>query len=695
MRWRQNALMTAAVLIGLPLLVLVVSTPLDQQAQLVFGAGLLAAALLLDRLQSKLVTVILATMSVLVSTRYMVWRLSRTISPEWSLDFTLAAILLAAEIYAFAILLLGYLQTIYPLKRRPVPLPAEPNTWPTVDIFIPTYNEPLDVVRATVLAAKTVDWPAAKRNVFILDDGRREAFRAFAARVGVGYLTRDNNTHAKAGNLNAALERTSGEYVVIFDCDHVPTRSFLQMTMGWFLKDEKLALIQTPHHFHSPDPFERNLGIFRRRPNEGELFYGLVQPGNDLWNAVLFCGSCAVMRRTALASVGGIACESVTEDAHTSLRLHRKGWRSAYLHVPQASGLATETVSAHVGQRIRWARGMTQIFRLDNPLLGRGLKPAQRLCFLNAMLHFLYGIPRLIFILAPSAYLLLGARIFNATPLLVLAYALPHMAHALLTNSRMQGPHRCSFWNEVYEAVLAVYIAIPTTVALLAPTKGRFNVTAKGGLSERDYFDGRIAFPWIALLALNTSALIAGGLQLYNHTPYPDVTIMNLFWASWNQLILATAIAVAVERRQLRASPRIAHETTVVAKLPSGHTVSGKTQDLSLGGAKLRLPESPQLEAGTQIVLTLAAAGVDYALSARVMAASQGTLRVRFAPLGVEEEAWLVRTLYGRADAWLNWNQGPQRDNPVREAFAIMGHGLAGLLRVIRVATMSRKAARA
>ncbi|MDI8507060.1 glycosyltransferase, partial [Salmonella enterica subsp. enterica serovar Lubbock] len=158
--------------------------------------------------------------------------------------------------------------------------------------------------------------------------------------------------------------------------DHVPTRSFLQMTMGWFLKEKQLAMMQTPHHFFSPDPFERNLGRFRKTPNEGTLFYGLVQDGNDMWDATFFCGSCAVIRRKPLDEIGGIAVETVTEDAHTSLRLHRRGYTSAYMRIPQAAGLATESLSAHIGQRIRWARGMVQIFRLDNPLFGKGLKLA-------------------------------------------------------------------------------------------------------------------------------------------------------------------------------------------------------------------------------------------------------------------------------------------------------------------------------
>lgn len=163
---------------------------------------------------------------------------------------------------------------VWPLNRQPVPLPEDMDLWPTVDIFVPTYNEDLNVVKNTIYASQGIDWPKDKLNIWILDDGGREAFRQFAKDVGVHYIARTSHEHAKAGNINNALKYAKGEFVSIFDCDHVPTRSFLQMTMGWFLKEKELAMMQTPHHFFSPDPFERNLGRFRKTPNEGTLFYG-------------------------------------------------------------------------------------------------------------------------------------------------------------------------------------------------------------------------------------------------------------------------------------------------------------------------------------------------------------------------------------------------------------------------------------
>lgn len=422
------------------LALLCISQPFGLMTQFIFVVLLWSLAMLVRRVPGRFPTMMLIVLSLTVSCRYLWWRYTSTLNWDDPLSLIFGLLLIVAETYAWVVLVLGYFQTLWPLNRQPVSMPATLDQWPSVDLLVPTYNEPLSVVKPTIYAAMGIDWPKDRLNIYLLDDGSREEFREFAASVGVNYVVRPTHEHAKAGNINHALKtRCRSEFVSIFDCDHVPTRAFLQMTIGWFIKDPKLAMLQTPHHFFSPDPFERNLGRFRRTPNEGSLFYGLVQDGNDTWDATFFCGSCAVLRRSALDEIGGIAVETVTEDAHTSLRLHRRGYASAYIRIPQAAGLATESLSAHIGQRIRWARGMVQIFRLDNPLFGKGLKWVQRLCYANAMLHFLSGIPRLIFLLAPLAFLLCHAYIIYAPALAIAIYVLPHMLHTSLTNSRIQG----------------------------------------------------------------------------------------------------------------------------------------------------------------------------------------------------------------------------------------------------------------
>lgn len=308
------------------------------------------------------------------------------------------------------------IQSIWPLHRNPIALPEDRSTWPTVDIMITTYTEDLNIIRPGVYASLGMDWPKEKLNIYILDDGGRQIIKDFAEQVGVHYIARKTHEHAKAGNINHALKLTKGEYIAFFDCDHIPVRTFLQVTLGWFLKDPKLAILQTPQHFFSPDPFERNLGIYGVSPKESALFYGIVQDGNDTWNATYFCGSSGVIRRSIIEEIGGMAVESVTEDLETTLKLQRLGYNTAYLRIPLAAGLATESLSVFIKQRIRWARGTIQVFRMNNPLTGKGLTIMQRLCYTCAILYFLAGIPRLILFSMPVFFYYLMFILFMHHP---------------------------------------------------------------------------------------------------------------------------------------------------------------------------------------------------------------------------------------------------------------------------------------
>jgi cellulose synthase (UDP-forming) len=552
-------------------------------------------------------------------------------------------------------------------------------------VLIPTYNEPLEVVRFTALGALNMDWPADKLHVYILDDGRRKEFERFAFEAGIGYKTRPDNTHAKAGNINAALQTLSSPLVAIFDCDHVPTRSFLQMTVGWFLRDPKLAMLQTPHHFYSPDPFERNLEQFRAIPNEGELFYGVVQDGNDFWNASFFCGSCAVLRRAALDDVGGIAVETITEDAHTSLRMQMKGWGTAYINIPQAAGLATERLSAHVGQRIRWARGMIQILRIDNPLLAPGLTFPQRLCYFNAMCHFLYAVPRLIFLTAPLIFLLLNHTNIPGFWAAILAYALPHLILSNVTNSRIQGEHRHSFWNEIYETVLSPYILLPTLMALINPKLGKFNVTAKGGVVRKTFFDARIAQPFLIMLVFNLAGLIVAIPRiLIWDRDRPGTVVMNVIWCCFNIVILGVCTAVARELKQLRTTVRISVITPVAAELPDGRSIAGETIDMSSGGTGIRFNQALEVapESEVRLAFPSPAAGTD--VHATVVSSEGSVLRVRFENLSIAEEEVLTMVLYSRADSWLGWGESRKTDNVLSSLggiFLISMRGLASTFR--------------
>ena len=679
--WHSRAFSVLLALGALLFFLLAVVTPLELVEQFWFSAICFGLALIVRRYRGRLITLVMMGLSVTATSRYLYWRLTSTLGFENTLDFVFGYGLLAAELYAIMVLFLGYIQTAWPLERKPVPLPADPRDWPTIDVFIPTYNEPLQVVQQTVFTATGMDWPRDKLKVWVLDDGRRPEFREFCESVGVGYLTRPDNQHAKAGNLNAALARTSGEFVAIFDCDHIPTRSFLQVTLGWFFRDPKLAMLQTPHVFFSPDPFEKNLATFRVVPNEGELFYGLVQDGNDLWNATFFCGSCALMRRSMLEEVGGVATETVTEDAHTALKLNRLGYNTAYLALPQAAGLATESLSGHVGQRIRWARGMAQICRIDNPLFGPGLSLAQRLCYLNAMMHFFYGLPRLVFLTAPLASLFFDAHVFQSTALMIAAYALPHILHSSVTNSRVQGQFRHSFWNEVYETVLAWYIMRPTLIAFINPRLGKFNVTAKGGLVNENYFDWAMARPYLVFFVLNAAGLIFGILKLMQPEVDEDIfftLVINMAWTTYNLVIICASIAVAAEVRQIRADPRVAARLRATVILPNGRTIACLTNDFSRHGLGLQLPLDVDIPLHEPIQVSLFRDTEAATFPAKVVFSQGRRLGILFQELDLQQQSELARLTFARADIWANQWGMAVRDTPLRSLHEVGTIGLRG-----------------
>ncbi|AUQ27289.1 UDP-forming cellulose synthase catalytic subunit [Dickeya zeae] len=668
----KKILFLAVLLLLLPVAAVIVITPMDSEKQYIFGLISLALMFLLGFNKSRPVTLILIILSVLSSTRYIYWRATATLHFNSEIEAILGIGLFIAEFYVWIVLLLGFLQTAWPLERVIEPMPEDTQLWPTVDVYIPTYNESLDVVRDTVLAAQCIDYPREKMKIYLLDDGKRSEFAVFASQAGIGYITRDNNSHAKAGNLNHALKLTQGELICVFDCDHVAKRIFLQATVGPFLSDPKLALLQTPHYFYSPDPFERNLRAARDMPNEGALFYGPVQQGNDLWNAAFFCGSCAVIRRSALMEIGGFAVETVTEDAHTAIKMQRKGWKSAFLSIPLAAGLATERLVLHVIQRTRWARGMTQIFRVDNPLFGRGLTWPQRLCYLNAMLHFQFGLPRVVFLTAPLAYLLFNLNIIHASAAMIFAYALPHLVVSMYVNSRMNGRFRYSFWGEIYETVMAFHLVIPTIVTLFSPKRGKFNVTDKGGLLDEGFFDFRIVRPHIVAAVLLVAGVCAGVTRIVAHDYFnvdPYVMLLNVGWALFSLLTLLAAIAVARETKQVRKTIRIDVDVPAIVHYASGIASRTTTINLSMGGVQLKAPDQRHKTDEIEAVELLLQSS-EICLPAQSVAADDDIIRLQFDDIPLAQRRALVRVVLSRADAWMS--QPWQKDRPLRSLWAVV-----------------------
>ena len=667
------------IFIALPILVLVVTAPMSSHNQFIFGLTTIGICLFAHFFSKKhFVSLAILFVAVISSTRYIYFRITQTlIFPSW-IDVFFGYILLAAEVYFYFILILSFFQLSWSLKRKIVPLPKDTSLWPTVDVYIPSYNESLEVVRDTVLAAQCLEYPKDKLKIYLLDDGKRKEFATFATEANVGYITREKNEFAKAGNLNNAMKLTNGELIAIFDCDHITTKIFLQATVGAFLKDKNLALIQTPHHFYSPDPIQRNLYLGRDIPAENELFYGPIQRGNDNWNAAFFCGSCAVIRRSALDEIGGFAVETVTEDSHTALRLQRKGWNTAFLDHILSGGLATERLVLHLQQRNRWARGMIQIFRLDNPLLGRGLNLAQRLCYLSATLYFFFSIPVTIFLFTPILYPLFGISIVHGSFELLLAYAVPHLIMSIFANSRLYGRSRYSFFGQIYDYILSFHLIIPTIVTLFSPHHGAFNVTDKGDTVDKSYFDATSVRPHLVTIALLIFSGIFGLVKLQFPDLFDarlDATLLNIFWICFNLILLIAAVCVGRETANKRKMVRLYLETPINVYQESGICSRTMMRDLSMSGCRFDNFVNGEIDIVKDPIKYIEIS-TDYKTFCvpveRITGKNENEsyIRTMFKDLDLDSRREFVRLLFSRADTWVRPEYKP--DNPFRSFFIIL-----------------------
>ena len=679
------------------------STYLTLSQQFLVGWGLLIALSFLKRIPpmhrppGRFFFLLLATF---ISLRYWCWRTFDTLIYTGFFDCIGMIFLYLAEAYSITIHFLGMFVNIWPLERKPVLLPDNPELLPTVDIFIPTYNEPEDIVRVTTIACTQIDYPKEKLCIYILDDGstvarrnnsktaqetweRYHRFKKMAAELGVNYLTRENNEHAKAGNINSALKYTDGELILILDCDHVPTRDILKNTVGCFLKDKKLFLVQTPHFFINPDPVEKNLATFLDVPSENEMFYGAIQLGLDFWNSSFFCGSAALLRRKYLEEIGGIAGKTVTEDTETALSLHAKGYNSVYINRPMICGLSPDTFDAFILQRSRWAQGMVQIFILKNPLLTRGFKIYQRLCYSNSCLFWFFGLARFVFFLAPAAYLLFGLKIYNASVPQVLAYAIPHVLSCLLVADFLYGKVRWPFFSELYETAQTLFLIPAIISAIINPKAPTFKVTPKGVTLTTDTISP-LAGPFYLMFFIILATFPAAVIKWFSDPVQRDTAIICAVWSALNFFTLLACLGAVWEKRQVRRSHRAWTKGKVNLFLPRLNLfVTGKIKDISLTGIGLNVPLSLSLKAGEKIFLDAKDRyGHKYKFQAKLVRIKK---KKNFIYCGcefiVEKNALfsLVRFVYGDSQRWVEFLEKKSKSiSPWRGFIYFVHKGIEG-----------------
>lgn len=641
----------------------------------------------------------MALLIVFTSTRYMIWRVTETMPTDSPLSILGGIFLLGAETYGYILLLLSTFLSVDVYKRAPRPAPVSPEACPTVDILIPSYNEPDDLLEVTLTAALNVNYPAGRVNVYLLDDGgtvgkrnqadpqkaaeaqaRFEHLQEVCARLGARYLTREKNDHAKAGNINAALKHTDGDLVLILDADHVPSTDILTRTVGYFVEDPKLFLVQTPHFFLNPDPLERNLGTFKNMPSENEMFYSVIQRGLDGLNASFFCGSAAVLRRKYIMEIGGIQGETITEDAETALELHARGYRSAYVDRPMVAGLSPETFSGFIVQRMRWTQGMVQIFLLKNPLLKKGLTFAQRVGYFNSCFYWFFPLARMAFILGPLLYLLFGVQVYVGDLPDFLMYGLPHIVGALMLSSILYGHTRWAFASELYEVIQSIHCSGAIFQVLRNPRSPSFAVTPKGENLDEN-FVSPLARPFYVLIAIVCLGEVAGLVRWFIDPVGAGVISVLLFWNTFHLLLLVSALGVLYERSQQRVFPRFETHRKITLN-HAGAPVPGEMTDVSITGLGCLLPVGQGqrfvtgdiLQADARDLGATSPSQLDLKVLSVADTPAGQKLGLSFVIENNEQWAAVVALMYSRSENWKTFRDGRAKSDH-------MGAKIAGLVR--------------
>jgi cellulose synthase (UDP-forming) len=528
----------------------------------------------------------------IVIARYLEWRLLETVLPADGAWYEIGWVwfCFAVELIALADALILYVMFLRTTDRRAEADRHEarlralpPDQLPSVDLYIPTYNEPFEVLEKTITGALCLDYPNVR--LWVLDDGRRPWLKEFCEGKGVGYLTRSDNAHAKAGNINHALTKTDAEFVAIFDADFIPQRNFLMRTLGFF-SDPSIGIVQVPHAFYNNDPMQANLALRKTLPDDQRFFFEAIMPSRDGWDAAFCCGSNSVTRRAALRAAGdALPTDSITEDMLLSLILLRNGHVTRYLCERLAFGLAPESLNAFFIQRQRWARGAIQILYLAaGPLGGRGLTLMQRLMFLPT--HWIsQGLMLMLAVTAPLVFLWTGIMPFvNVTIEGVLYYLAPMML-AVVGGIWVYAPKQYfPFASQVLGTFQSFKILPPALKTIVKPFGHLFKVTPKGRDAAHANYERGIFWIAATLMALTVAGLILNTVPEWQIVTKTGLLPTVAFWSGINVVVLFLVCMMSLQAPLRRAEERFQIEEPIWLFGAAGTLSTGRTKDLSLSG---------------------------------------------------------------------------------------------------------------
>jgi len=387
----------------------------------------------------------------------------------------------------------------------------------------------------------------------VLDDGKRDWLRSFCEKRGARYVTRPDNKGAKAGNINHALQMLDAEgppaFFAVLDADFVPHRNFLRRALALF-HDPQTGLVQTPQHFFNADPMQHNLGLARSYPDEQRFFFDHMQPARDAWGMAICCGTSSVARWDAVAELGGLPTDSITEDFLLTLALQENGWQTHYLNEPLTEGLAPEGLKEYVTQRARWCLGLMQIARSRyGPFGQNALRLRDRWSVIDSALYWLTTFPfRTAAFVYPLLYWFFNITVVDAQVPDVLAYFGVYFIWTVMTYNILAPGTLVPLLKDVSQHLGAIQITRAAVTGLLRPKGHPFSVTAKGGDRSRIQVQWQLMAPYIVLLVLTIAGLVIGIIwDRFAYYDAGDGKSVVLFWTIYNIFALAFILIACVE----------------------------------------------------------------------------------------------------------------------------------------------------
>jgi cellulose synthase (UDP-forming) len=580
--------------------------------------------------------------------QYIVWRFAATLPPfgatlDWIVGFCFATVE-AATLMGVAISLFAMSRTRdrTPEVEAHLPQLLSRSALPLVDVLICTYNEEESILERTITGALNLDYPNFR--VWVLDDGRRPPVQELAHRLGARYMTRSDNAHAKAGNINNALRHLAQlvdppEFIAVLDADFVPLPVFLKRTMALF-HDERVGVVQTPQHFANADPIQINLSATQVWPDEQRYFFDVLMPARDAWHAAFCCGTSSLIRMRALTEIGGFPTDSITEDYLLSLRLKERGILTAYLNEALSFGLAPEGLKEYLTQRSRWCLGFMQICRgPSGPFSRRApIRLLDRAFLLESFMHWTAAHAfRLLGILIPIAYLLFGIVAVDVALGDFLAHYLPFFIVQSMVLSWLTEQRVIPIMSDVAQLIAAPAALRAALAGLLHPKGQKFQVTAKGGERGQRFVEWPLLRTFLSLLGLTVLGILASFMTGLGPN-HPNASVLALFWSWYNIVVLIVACYVCIEQPRKRKSDRFEGLEQAVVQAEGGASLCPLI-DISVTGAALAGPSPGEI--GKSVTFRLPTLNV----RATIIRAGNGFFAVRFGD-SLSDRVALIRYIY-------------------------------------------------